>query len=118
MNPDEAVSGKTDFGVAVLNVFNYVLAENDVPTALKQVNKLLEMFKTREQLDETDVHKWFTANYGEDIDEVFGAQSDYNKGREVREILIGFRRRDRYLKYNILSIYLESALIPRVYSII
>ncbi|CAJ0934962.1 unnamed protein product, partial [Mesorhabditis belari] len=82
VSPDKEVTGMTDAGVAILNLFNFVLVDTSVEQALKMVNKLYDGLATRDTISVEEVHTFFKRNFKDsDINDVFGASSDYDKGR-------------------------------------
>ncbi|CAD5234520.1 unnamed protein product [Bursaphelenchus xylophilus] len=81
VNDDKSVSGLTDSGVALLNLYNF--AKNDRDSAAKAidlVSKALENIGA--DLTPEAVHNFFKAKFpGEEINDVFQADSDYDTGR-------------------------------------
>lgn len=98
VNDDKAVSGKTDVGVALLNLYNFAKIDKTPAKAIhlltkvssspkslfKQVFQLYDSAKG-EQLTVEDVHKFFRKTFpDQEVDDVFSVDSDYDTGRTVR----------------------------------
>ncbi|CAJ0583195.1 unnamed protein product, partial [Mesorhabditis spiculigera] len=82
VSPDKENSGLTDAGVAVLNFFNFVMVDSSTEVALQAVNKMYASIAKSENLTVEHVHLHFKKTFKDaDIDEVFGPNSDYDKGR-------------------------------------
>ncbi|CAI4233074.1 unnamed protein product [Auanema sp. JU1783] len=84
VNNEKDVSGKDDAGVAILNLFNFLTVDSSVKDALRTINKLLDQYRTRPTISVEDIKSWFESNYSDaDFEEVFGPNTDYDKGRSV-----------------------------------
>ncbi|CAB3399775.1 unnamed protein product [Caenorhabditis bovis] len=82
VNDDPNVSGDDDIGVAILNMFNYIALETSIPEAMQTVNAFLDNYRT-ENPEIEDIKKFFSRKYPEmSLEEVFGKDSDFDKGRK------------------------------------
>lgn len=82
VNPDKEVSGKEDVGVAILNLFNFLSTDTSIAEAMQTVIKLVDAH--RGGITVADVKTWFIKNHPDaDYEDVFGPNTDYDKGRSV-----------------------------------
>ncbi|ULT83129.1 hypothetical protein L3Y34_012402 [Caenorhabditis briggsae] len=82
VNQDSKASGENDLGVALLNLFNFVAIDSSNAEALKVLNNFLDGYRSQEPTV-ADLKEFFEAKYGDaNFKEVFGADSDYDKGRK------------------------------------
>ncbi|CAD5229283.1 unnamed protein product [Bursaphelenchus okinawaensis] len=81
VNDDKTVSGLTDTGVALLNLYNFAKSDRkSVPKAIDLLVKCLEIISSNPSAEA--VHNFFKKKFhGEDINDVFQADSDYDTGR-------------------------------------
>ncbi|KAE9555965.1 hypothetical protein FO519_000821 [Halicephalobus sp. NKZ332] len=80
VNDGKEVSGKTDVGVALLNLFNFAKIEKNSAKAINLMTKCIETFGGRPSV--ADVHKFFKKMFpDQEVDDVFGKDSDYDTGR-------------------------------------
>uniref|UniRef100_A0A5S6QWU0 UDP-glucose:glycoprotein glucosyltransferase n=1 Tax=Trichuris muris TaxID=70415 RepID=A0A5S6QWU0_TRIMR len=81
-NADKKVSGFSDAGVALLNAYNFIKGDKSVERALKFVLQVYNRVPSG-NVSSSDVIAAFKQKYSdEDLDSVFGVDSDYNSGRQ------------------------------------
>ncbi|EGT33218.1 hypothetical protein CAEBREN_25473 [Caenorhabditis brenneri] len=81
VNQDPKVGGDSDLGVGLLNLFNYVSIDSSNTDALKVLNTFLDNYRSQEPTI-ADLKSFFEARYSDaSFKEVFGVESDYDKGR-------------------------------------
>ena len=87
VNDDPEVTGKKDAGVAMLEAFNYVSAQKDVPDALAFITDVYASIDDDYDGDVSvdQVHQVFLDNYGSDVklDDVFDEDSEFDIGRQL-----------------------------------
>ena len=96
---DKAVTGKEDAGVALVCAFNYVVQSFEGEAANRKgfnfVKEFYASVKAGESISAATVLDFFAARYkSEDLEDVFGEDSDFDVGRRVaREFVAkgGFR---------------------------
>lgn len=83
--PDSAATGFTDACVALLNGYNYAVENGSPSDGLSFLTDVYAAIKTESRnVKVEDVHKKLKAKYkGVDLEDVFGADSDYNTGRKL-----------------------------------
>ncbi|PAV88981.1 hypothetical protein WR25_14940 [Diploscapter pachys] len=85
VNPDKEVSGKTDPGVALLNLYNFMSVDSSNSEALIKLNKFFDLHKTSDEISVEDIKVWFEKTFHDvEYDDVFGPDSDYDKGRQAK----------------------------------
>lgn len=83
VNMEKSVTGFTDSGVAILNAFNFVKSDKSSAKALRFIIDLFDEVGDR-NIAPKDITELFQKKYpGEDVEMVFGTDSDYDKGRQA-----------------------------------
>uniref|UniRef100_A0A8R1HWF4 UDP-glucose:glycoprotein glucosyltransferase n=1 Tax=Caenorhabditis japonica TaxID=281687 RepID=A0A8R1HWF4_CAEJA len=82
VNQDPKASGENDLGVALLNLFNYVSIDSSNSDALRVLNTFLDGYRSSEPTID-DLKEYFENKFSDaSFTDVFGADSDYDKGRK------------------------------------
>lgn len=82
VNNDPKATGENDLGVGLLNLFNFVSIDSSNTEALKVLNNFLDKYRSQDPTVQ-DLKEFFEGKYGDAVfKEVFGADSDYDKGRK------------------------------------
>ncbi|KAE8746395.1 hypothetical protein FOCC_FOCC006890 [Frankliniella occidentalis] len=95
-SPDSKQTGLTDASVALLNGYNYAVENGSPSDGLSFLTDVYAAIKTENRdVKVEDVHKKLKSKYkGVDLEDVFGADSDYNTGRKLAREFVersGFR---------------------------
>uniref|UniRef100_A0A1I7TWE2 UDP-glucose:glycoprotein glucosyltransferase n=1 Tax=Caenorhabditis tropicalis TaxID=1561998 RepID=A0A1I7TWE2_9PELO len=82
VNQDPKASGETDLGIALLNLFNFVSIDSTNADALKVLNNFLDSYRSQDPTI-ADLKEFFEGKFSDaNFKEVFGVDSDYDKGRK------------------------------------
>ncbi|XP_077554205.1 UDP-glucose-glycoprotein glucosyltransferase isoform X3 [Haemaphysalis longicornis] len=83
VNPDMSVTGNKDAGVAMLNAFNFI-SQNTVPyDGLSFITDVYAAAKNDPVTVETVIAQFKLKFPGEDLELIFGEDSDYDTGRKL-----------------------------------
>ncbi|XP_075538389.1 UDP-glucose-glycoprotein glucosyltransferase isoform X3 [Dermacentor variabilis] len=83
VNPNMSVTGNEDAGVAMLNAFNFI-SQNTVPyDGLSFITDIYAVSKGGPVTTETVIAQFKLKFPGEDLEMVFGEDSDYDTGRKL-----------------------------------
>lgn len=83
VNPDMTVMGNQDAGVALLNAFNFI-SQNTVPyDGLSFITDVYAAVKGEPVTTETVIAQFKLKFPGEDLELIFGEDSDYDTGRKL-----------------------------------
>uniref|UniRef100_F1KR85 UDP-glucose:glycoprotein glucosyltransferase 1 n=1 Tax=Ascaris suum TaxID=6253 RepID=F1KR85_ASCSU len=84
VNDDKSLSGFEDASVAMLNYYNFVKIDQNVPKAIHALVKVLEKAEGEDFLTPKNVINEFLENYpDQDSNDVFSVDSDYDSGRST-----------------------------------
>uniref|UniRef100_A0A914ZER9 UDP-glucose:glycoprotein glucosyltransferase 1 n=3 Tax=Parascaris TaxID=6254 RepID=A0A914ZER9_PARUN len=84
VNDDKSLSGFEDASVAMLNYYNFVKIDQNVPKAIHALVKVLEKAEGEDFLTPKIVINEFLENYpDQDSNDVFSVDSDYDSGRST-----------------------------------
>jgi hypothetical protein len=88
VNPDKTVSGMTDPGVALLNLYNFAKTDKNSPAkALDLLVKTIE--NAGNELTVEKIHSFFKKKFPDvNIEDVFALDSDYDTGRTVSTLRV------------------------------